>query len=77
MNELEVMLTIMMFIDVGVFNRVDANYVGSLLWWNDVFFSWVRLIQMNMVINISIDLLIETRISIDNFIMKRKCVVIY
>jgi hypothetical protein len=38
MNELGVMLTIMMFIDVGVFNRVDANYVGSLLWWNDVFF---------------------------------------
>ncbi len=31
MNELGVMLTIMMFIDVGVFNRVDANYVGSLL----------------------------------------------
>jgi hypothetical protein len=37
MNELQVMLTKMMFNDVGVFNRLDATYIDSLLWRNDVF----------------------------------------
>ncbi len=31
MNELQVMLTKMMFNDVGVFNRLDATYIDSLL----------------------------------------------
>jgi uncharacterized protein (DUF2062 family) len=36
-----------------------------------MFFSWVPFIQMHMVINISLDLLIGTWISINNFIMKK------
>jgi hypothetical protein len=34
-------------------------------------FPWVPLIQMFVVINISLDILIQTWISINNFIMKR------
>jgi len=36
-----------------------------------VFFPYVPFIQMHVVITISIDLLIETLIKINNFIMKR------
>jgi hypothetical protein len=49
---------------------VDATYGGSFLWWN-MFFPWIPFIQMLVVINISLDLLIGTWISIKNFIMKR------
>jgi hypothetical protein len=35
-----------------------------------VFFPWVPFIQMHKAINISLDLLIETWIKINNFIMK-------
>ncbi len=35
-----------------------------------MFFPWVLFIQMHMVIDISLDLLIETWIYINNFILK-------
>jgi hypothetical protein len=38
-----------------------------------MFFPWVPFIQMHVVINISIDILIETWIKIHNFIMKILC----
>jgi hypothetical protein len=49
---------------------IDAQSNVSILWWNGVF-SLVFFIQMHMVINISLDLLIETSTWINNSIMKR------
>jgi hypothetical protein len=42
-----------------------------------MFFSWVPFIQMHMVINISLDILIEIWILTNKFHYEENCVVIY